>query len=538
VDVNEGEDGTSYISAASRTLPTMKSLNAGSAPVSFGCTYCHSDDLNAKMKGVLTHFGGQMSKHSVGKVRGGAETQNEYLTTWDTTFLTELDCIDCHDPLLVVDQNPANLALDAPYANHVSPADASRTTNPYMLRNEVMTDLCRGCHGAVPAAWWTLRGKANPPALVDHAETALQESDTTPLVTSDCADCHDSHYSTNSKLFNDGHEGDTAISMGDAAQCDVCHFRGDANGNYDTHGHGQALSAGGTPMDFSCGSCHNVNSQHDGTNAKMLNFVEDPVLSTFGKSLTSVCYICHSGYEAHTGGGSNVGCVDCHDEHAENSGAASNILMIPLDVPNNHGTPDSVFFEDDGSVAGNFDYYRAAGNGICDNQTCHTGVTTATAFPIWPLSGLMTGSEHSGDDQSPNIACNGCHTHDDTISSWGASASCDNCHAMPPPTLAHIKHVTVYGMVCDRCHQNAGNHNESAIVDDVQYNSTPIATIRNLQSRGELFPGEGGPHRQRRRDLQQPVLPRRHGGGAGRHGLDAGVEQRRHCSVRHLSQLD
>ena len=150
LDSNEGENGTSYISSASRTLPTMKSL-AGSAPASFGCTYCHSNDLNGTMKGILTHFGAKSSKHPVGKIRGGSETQNEYLSTWDTTFVNELDCIDCHDPLLVIDQNPANLALAAPYANHVTPNTGGRVGNPSMLRaSGVMTETGRSPSVRVP----------------------------------------------------------------------------------------------------------------------------------------------------------------------------------------------------------------------------------------------------------------------------------------------------------------------------------------------------------------------------------------------------
>jgi hypothetical protein len=409
LDAGEVEKGTSHISAASRTLPAMKSLAKGGAPASFGCTYCHSNDLNRdRMKGVLTQFGSQTSKHPVGvDFTAAVETQGEYLSTWDSDTARELDCIDCHDPALLVDQGADNLAGPAPYANHLSPLDPGRAGNPFMLRESDMGAFCRRCHGKGETF-----AKADA-AVTSHDDTTLVEDDGTPLKTSLCTDCHSGHSSSNFKLFRDGRQGGTAIAVSDDKHCStVCHFRGDADAGFDLGGHGKAVSGrNGIPMRFGCGSCHNVDPRHDGILPKMLNFQEGSGTSLYGKSSTSVCYVCHSAYSPHGGEKGPAGCLDCHDEHAERSAPGGK--MISLNVPNGHAGAEPNSYAKQG-----VDFYRADGKGFCDNGTCHAGVTAPDGKAVVPLSGFMKGNRHSGGDREPGSDCRECHSHTSRPGSW------------------------------------------------------------------------------------------------------------------------
>ena len=138
-----GVEGTSHISSSSRTMSAMKSANGGTVPDTFGCTFCHRDDLLSKMSGVLDHFGStRISKHLVGHLRSDqsptGDTDNEYLSNNTSNTADELDCIDCHEPSLLT--APLQTS-DAPYANHVLPSDGLRTANPKMLRDPNITTL-------------------------------------------------------------------------------------------------------------------------------------------------------------------------------------------------------------------------------------------------------------------------------------------------------------------------------------------------------------------------------------------------------------
>jgi predicted CXXCH cytochrome family protein len=409
---SEVERGTAYLSAASRTLPSIKGLRNQKVPESLACTYCHSSDLNKKtMRGVLSHFGTQASKHPVGYNFGdSAETGGEYLSAWDSATAGELDCVDCHDVKLLVDPSKENKATSAPYANHIDPSVTEREGNPFMLKEADIAALCLSCHGAGETF-----SKADA-VLTAHGEKDLAEDDGTPLKTTDCLGCHDAHYSNKAKLFNDGHRGDTAVEMGDAARCaDLCHQRGDASGGYDTAGHGKAKSASGKTIALPCSSCHAVNARHEGTGAKMLNFREDAAKSRYGTSVTSICTTCHRGHLPHGKvKGKVVGCLDCHDEHGE--GVGGNASMIASQVPPGSEGGEKTLFERAGSKG--YDFYRADGAGLCDNAFCHEGVKSATGTAAAPLAGLMKGGRHSGGDQAPGTDCRTCHSHDSPEGSW------------------------------------------------------------------------------------------------------------------------
>ncbi len=488
----------------------MKAANGGTVPDTFGCTFCHSNPLNNKMKDALSHFDNtKVSKHPVGyNYLTQTDSNNEYLSSVASAPISgEIRCIDCHDPTILT------------YPDHQTVGNGGtwdQTNNPFALRNvsapKAYDDLCRACHGNPPTGTW-----GNPQVPVSSHDDgtaatgsgAIVENDGTPLQTTtatnvtnktQCSTCHDSHYSTKRRLLGDGHEGDTVI---DEANCTaVCHYPGDQNNSYLNHGHGKptATLTGGT-LGLDCTACHDANADHSGTsvdyktrNRLVFSLQSGETASSFGTPTYSICYICHGGYQAHMGsknaGGSfTAGCLDCHDEHAEGSGVGSNIFMIPeVSKPNgNFGTIDIVKPATESVLyTTQLDYYRSDGAGVCDNTECHVG--------IGPLSGIMgVGGTHPGGPQNPGDNCKACHKHgksdtppynidEDPAGGWRATASCSDCHGYPPNTNAHLKHVNTAGFDCGVCHPKPGDgstvHNESGVVDGADYESRNIADIR------------------------------------------------------------
>jgi hypothetical protein len=383
LDANEADANTSHISASSRTFPQIKAydgLPSNQTPPHLGCTYCHYTHDNAVMRPVLGHFQGTLSFHPVGYAFGTArgDTNNEYLSGFGQVASPtpgELDCVDCHD-----------IALGGGYPAH----DAAPAGNPFMLRHLTAPGeydgLCRTCHRSDAAV--TVKGIEM--RLTRHPDGAagrpLVESDGTVLPTSDldrdgvpdaagivdqCRACHDTHFSSKPRLFNDGHERHTVAGseqtdtpvVGD--QCtEICHYPGDSSdpaegGSFGRHGHGKSLStykykgavpdADGSPvtMGMTCTSCHvsldtaskpHVEPVPAGANEReryksrfnlKFGLQGGDEGSVFGNPVWGICRQCHRSVSQHAPSAFSVGCLDCHDEHGEGAGAPPNVFMIP-----------------------------------------------------------------------------------------------------------------------------------------------------------------------------------------------------------------
>ncbi len=527
----EGVVNTSFIAYSSRTMPLILAYSSGgTAPTNLGCTYCHNTPGNTKMKDALSHFGAKTSKHPVGVtwqtgfLNAGTENNREYLSSASPNIAgpsdLELDCVDCHDAALV--------APGGYYMSH----SAIPAGNPFLLKsvsvNHEYDALCRTCHGG------TATFKGQNIRVTSHADASaatIQENDLTLLKTSSglnqCTKCHDTHYSAKVKLFNDGHEGDTAIVSTNCTQ--VCHYDGDQYDNYTSHGHGRTLSTykyKGGVVDFTtgsnyisigmaCTSCHGSLDTSD-TSTLRKPHVENPSTgnlqndfkvkfnldlsvqafdsgSVYGNPSSGVCYSCHSTYEQHAGtGGEPIGCQDCHDEHAEGSGSTSNYFMIP-EVAKKQGsfttTPPTGLRAKPGTEqiiynmprrnptsgalnTGVEDFYSSGGTGMCDSTECHQ----AAGYAPLPFG------THTGGTLSTGMDCAGCHKHTgDPEGGWRASASCASCHSYPGASTAesdhilssvHNKHVEAppagYGLKCEVCHYgySAGHNLVSGYVDN------------------------------------------------------------------------
>ncbi|HEY5998073.1 MAG TPA: hypothetical protein VI078_02060, partial [bacterium] len=530
LDERESDPGTSAINRLTRTFPNIKQydgLPPGQVPQHLGCTFCHNDNGHTdRMKPALSHFKGRTSFHPVGfSFAGrGSETNGEYLSSFGSASSGELDCVDCHDLVAAADgrDDPETEGIDEgsdgnaatsrggpadKYPEHGPPADPAN--NPFMVKSVTAAAeydaLCRTCHRSdAPQAV-----KGVDLQLLAHADGApgrpLRERDGTVLRTSDldgdgvpdtaglavtaqCTACHDTHYSSNRRLFNDGHErrktaegmvADTPVTTGDCTG--LCHYAGDwrnpgEGGSYVKYGHGMAQSTykykGGRPdargtevtMGYACTACHvgidsaqkpHANDTAGGTDqARYLRAFNLSgtmqawdVGSAMGNPLVGICLSCHQSYDAHrTESRGGVGCQDCHDEHAE--GAGENVMMIPetTKVPGFYRPPLALFAAKAGTETVTYDtlkwdtatapyeanqesqldFFRPSdGNGVCDVLECH-GSAGYAPLGRWIA---VASTPHTGGEQPPGSDCSACHRHNgDEYGGWRARSTCDECH--------------------------------------------------------------------------------------------------------------
>ncbi len=512
LDADEGLDETSYINKAARTMNTILTLNGGTAPARLGCTFCHSNPVNTVMMEVLDHFGDKTSKHPLGQTFAGGDTNGEYFSTIASTTPLELDCVDCHDATLL-----DTVGTTQDYFSHLPPGTGARVDNPYMVKNlTVLNEYdshCRTCHGVSAPAIKGQNVQLGAASAHRDATTGneILENDGTPIVPRDagtavdtddkCRACHDGHWSKYPNLISDGHEthksgggspvSDTEILSTDCTS--VCHYQGDQYNSFETKGHGKATDTKGQVMDLYCTNCHDSGAEHAGTNAnyktkyRLLYFADSTSdVSDFGSPLYSICKQCHGTKPYHKGskqkGGTfKTGCTDCHDEHAEGVGSASNIYMMPKTAKPN-GTYGTIIITKPGTEAvwyeEKLDYYSSAaghsGEGLCDVQECH-GDGTDRGFGS--LANMMTLTHPVGSRDEGNN-CAQCHKHEgDTSGAFRANASCVTCHGQPPVSLAtqyadypdhneaktpHARHARPnesggYGYDCSECHLLEGD---------------------------------------------------------------------------------
>jgi hypothetical protein len=497
LDPTEGEPGTSFINTVARTIQLMKSANGGSVPHPLGCTFCHNNNANTRMKGVLDDFrSSHASRHPTGfNYVSRTASQSYYLSGVGSKIANEIDCVDCHDTALLDADGSVK------HVGHADAAGAARLQNPSMLRNVSAPGqydpLCRLCHstaGVNPATVSGTPGKTGGAVITlsSHSSGTITQANGVPLKPGDtaganrlCTACHDTHYSNNVRLFNDGHEGDAPILGSDCLA--VCHYPGDkagyvsdADNVYTRHGHGRATSTykyRNGAVDYgpsgnyysialACTSCHApLDTSDTSANRKRHNTIPTagaandryvkrfnlslPVQSfdtgsSFGNPLVGICTYCHGSYDNHTGTAASIGCQDCHSPHGEGSGSGSNVFMIPQ-ASRQNGTyaayqparhksgVESVAYgvERRDPATGNprtgaIDQFRADGAGVCDNLECHGG----TAGTIGPLATLLgAGGSHIAGTQSAGADCEGCHRHNgDPGGGWRATATCVSCH--------------------------------------------------------------------------------------------------------------
>jgi predicted CxxxxCH...CXXCH cytochrome family protein len=329
--------------------------------------------------------------------------------------------------------------------------------------------------------------------------------------------CHDAHNSSKGHLFNDGHEKDwnsvAETAIDENTDCTtVCHVRGDAQNGFDSHGHGKASNWNASPLNRPCTACHDTTKPHapsSTTYELRYRFPDLPAAakdnSVFGKPVQSICIQCHSGVSTHViktskNGSTQVGCIDCHDQHGKNSD--NNVMMIRnrnrvdgtrIGIAGaTPGTENVVFLKSprypkgDPAVLPNDNLYyffdNATGSGFCDQRACH-GAGSLAGVPFIPMDNYVRLSGvHTGDSQQNRSNCESCHSHSESAGSFRAVSSCTSCHGQPPPPAdsssgasyprdeslsPHLLHGaplagTGYGIACEKCHvyyTNSAYHN-------------------------------------------------------------------------------
>ncbi len=511
------EPGTASMAKSAMTEIKTHGWSTGQR---LSCTFCHRSVNVMGIPDVLSDFTiTGVSRHPVSRNYVTQAVDNTaYMSNDNTSFAQHLDCRDCHDTTLTSYPDHDNGWLSSSYGG--GQPQKNKATNPYGLRNvtapKAYDDLCRACHGTGVTTFPS--GKVVGKSIgivthdngVDNTANAIKDMDNTQLRTQSewvnkrqCTLCHDSHFSANSHLFSDSHElrwdNTPKPAISETTDCtNVCHYRGDAQNSYDTHGHGKTANWNGVALNRNCTFCHDATKPHQPASSDYSTKYRFPTLdnswltlSVFQKPIRSVCATCHpaGSYPLHQTSKGSVGCIDCHDQHAKNSD--NNVMMIRntnrVAPPSAWGISgvgatigsEPVLFAKSGKYpAGDnvFHYYTGViyqgdnTSGLCDQRACHGGGKASdNVTPLTPLSGLMTNSKHSGLNQPVSMDCESCHKHPDSGGSFRAVSSCTTCHGQPPPGAdnsagasyfysesftPHQKHASasLYQIDCKTCH--------------------------------------------------------------------------------------
>ncbi|TAL18747.1 CxxxxCH/CxxCH domain-containing protein, partial [bacterium] len=498
------------------------------------CLFCHRTDRGTatEMKGMEVQFGAAVaSKHRILDLKSGFEA---------VSTLDGLDCVDCHTGLFngyVATDGAGNANIHGIDAKTLT-VDILGTlvdngTNPTISN---YTNTCRAatCHGGASFVDYDTQR-----ARKQHNMTAVSLGSAQTAATS-CNNCHDTHSSDGQPslliLQDNGTAvlrragGGSGLNPVTANECTGCHTADDGTNAWTSYGHGMATSEITTgSMGYACTACHSATVPHDfamdsPTNPMRFSLTEnttqasamrlkssdytDLAANVGRQSAYSICGNCHQAHDnnaphGNTGTNAYAGCNDCHEPHGVGvslSGTA-NDFMIRRQMPkiDASGNPVSSPWEEVTYIgvldAGKLklktspSYYIPAdlsypGEGVCDSQECHEGVTVAGDL-IYPLSTFTAGSRHSGGNFTANEGCIRCHQHTDSTGTMQTQDSCVSCHGQPPASAAtasagyvtydelktpHAKHGVVYGGTgsCSQCHPPLDGTTHDAAVKTYQ----------------------------------------------------------------------
>ncbi|HEY6006922.1 MAG TPA: hypothetical protein VIU40_01260, partial [Geobacteraceae bacterium] len=415
------------------------------------CLFCHrtnkTSSTTGEMKGMEAFFGsGAVSKHNV-----------SIYATYSEAGGLKFDCKDCHS--LLGDYVRQNTTTGATTVHGINPDTANVNTVATLRKDGTatvtlsdLTNHCSNlnCHGSASDVTYETGVVAKKEHAFANGITLAGNTTATK-----CNQCHGTHNSYGSQALitlrksgtvNNDPSDASAQPYVQRGDCGVCHNRDDGTA-YTAKGHGSA-GAGG----FGCTGCHSDTLDHgfNGTAAPTITgffkpaFTEDSATSSMTHlSLTSICLGCHGTYSGKIHKGKEnkqVGCIDCHEAHAYQTG--SNVLMIRQAPPadfllDTNGSPSgtssvtSTFsFQ---STASSVWYTAAQGQGYCDNADCHGGEKAPNGVTaIYPLNTFFSSGAHSDASQAVGSDCTQCHSHSDGGGAWGAASACTNCHGQPP----------------------------------------------------------------------------------------------------------
>jgi predicted CxxxxCH...CXXCH cytochrome family protein len=456
------------------------------------------------MKTAVGPFDGRPSQHPVDRgwskdsfnnVTLGANAYTAlYMSNWDNSWsrpADQINCVECHD---------AN-ANGGIYPNHPLPGTGARAAgaNPYMLKNTTAMDnghapnsFCMTtCHAgtATGTSGWKMGHYGW--GSFDNAGTlaTLKEHDGTPLKSSKCSDCHETHSSSvKPDLMGEGRQSAWTVgstnSYYNPAACTQCHV----NTTFLAAGHGKS------GINLNCGNCHEPSVSHrDQSNPKRLNapeaseratlslpsslgsngidddfdgVIDNPQEAAMQPSGESMCSTtCHTDLHIHGGDISGTpgtaSCSHCHDPHGK--GVGSNVMMVRQTVM---GRPTTY-------LTSGTDLYRPDATSICDNPNCHAKPlgNTATAGTI-----LGDVQEHKDANVGYGTVCTTCHNHFSSTGGSSFAPVCNSCHAYPGQSFITGTHVLSpvhnlhagldntggYAFPCSTCHYKY-DHNRSLV---------------------------------------------------------------------------
>jgi predicted CxxxxCH...CXXCH cytochrome family protein len=567
------EQNTSLIRAGVRSLPTMKTKNGNTPPSAFGCTFCHyNTGRSTYMRDSLDHFAGKPSQHPVDRGFSVDSNRNvtlspstnttRWMSNWDNSWTRpgdQIGCVDCHDVT-----NPgytSTSGVPGGYPNHISPDNALRTANPFMLRggssswsptdNHATNTFCANiCHaGSAPGTSGYRMGHYGWGAFDN---VSIKEPSGIALKSSKCVDCHETHYSSvKYNLMGERNEpARTSISQAnnnvDPANCtNLCHD----GTTFSSKGHGKA------GINQQCANCHDSAVSHrDQTNPRRITGGVSPATATLTENLASngrddnydgviddaaenaMTYSaesncsssCHGDKHVHQGTiGSTSGsasCLHCHDMHG--NGIDNNIRMVRGTIMGKQTIYQSTadFFRSDNTTS------RAS---VCDNPNCHAKPLGSTSTPGTILGDVQ---EHKDANVQVGTVCTSCHNHSSTTGGSSFAPVCNSCHTFPGQAViggthslspVHDKHVASdntggYAFPCSTCHYKY-THNQSGVNNAGEWLSKFQSTNVNIKFDGSWNPPNGNGPRYAGVSADNTLADNVYAPGVGGTGTCAGL---------------
>ena len=438
------------------------------------CQRCHNNDGNytthhrdgqISLKKGGINGGSSTAAYSAPNLNVGGTSPNEYVFKNQTSVPTLGSCsnVNCHfeSQTPVWGTDPASITCDTCHSS--SPTTGSHTHHiaQYTLALGDFSLVCEKCHVPTRTTFQhaTSVGRKidlsnllgnNPGSGYSGSRLNYLPSQSGSRVFGSCNTvyCHSSGQSSDGASATPASYSQPEWSKPSSGACGTCHAVGPAVSN-------PPLSTGSHSKHLAkypdCGNCHSgggVNTMNSANHVNTFINVSGNLNVSYGQGRQSArgngydkCSnaVCHSPYAPSTAApkvtpvwGTGATCDSCHEATPTTGAHSKHLAMTSV---------------------------------VNDCTKCHTASTADTHINgqvnvIWMSSPVdkhapgvysATCSVYCHNPYSNNI------TDGVTTPTWGAKATCSSCHAAPPATGSHSKHLaaTQLNVACGNCHTGA-----------------------------------------------------------------------------------
>lgn len=363
-------------------------------------------------------------------------------------------------------------------AGDASPTWSSSHTKHVNTYSANSNFTCNACHSEVASGNTTISDKTKHV----NAQKNVAFNNINPSGSYSSPNCSNLYCHSNANPYG-GTNQYTTVAWNGSAPCNSCHSgAGDATPTW-SGPHTKHVNDYSANPAFTCNACHSATASNNNTisgYAVHVNTVKDVVFNTFSNASatynigTHQCSntYCHS---AGTGGTAHSG---------DSRPVASNTVTWSGSTTcgSCHGGGNATGMPNyaNGSPKANSHAKHPADCSICHAATTSDGTTitdkTKHVNKLYDLQ-AKTGYTFNYTYQSTGGSCSSISCHFNGMATWGGVVSCGDCHAVPPPTGAHVVHfggtsseaqygndgkilsATAYKFNCGNCHPlNVANH--------------------------------------------------------------------------------